>query len=435
MSTNRQILALAVPALGALLAEPVFLLTNTALIGHLGLNALAALGIASALLQTTVGLMIFLAYGTTPQVARRVGAGDIAGAVQIGLSGIWLALGLGALTMLLGWLLGPWLTGLFGLGPQVTALATEYWLVSLLGIPAMLGVLAAAGILRGLQNTVIPLWVSGFGLLFNAALNAVLIYGLGLGLIGSAWGTVLAQWLMFAAYLLVIVRLAARHRAAKRPQFAAILGTAKLGGWLFLRTLALRIAMLLPLALVAPMGAAEFAGYQLVATLFTAAAFALEALEVAGQALTGKALGTGQVSEARSVLSLLLRWGAGFGGLLGLGVLVLSPWLGFWLTSNQSLATLVQPSLVVLAVALPIGGVAFMLDGVLIGAGDVRFLAIIGIANLAVLALILAGLAPLGLSGAAGLAAIVAGYFIGYIASRAVTLLLRSRGSAWMHLG
>lgn len=431
---NRDILALAIPALGALVAEPVFLLTNTALVAHLGLTALAALGVASALLQTTVGLMIFLAYGTTPQVARRLGAGDRSGAVQVGLSGVWLALIIGVVAACAGALLGPWLTGLFGLSADVTQAATEYWFVSLLGIPAMLGVLASAGILRGLQNTVVPLWISGVGLLGNAVLNAVLLYGFGTGLVGSAWGTVAAQWVMFIAFLAVISQLARVNHASRRPQFAAVLRTARLGGWLFLRTVSLRIALLLPLAVIAPMGAEEFAGFQLIATLFTAAAFALEALEIAGQALTGKALGAADRIETRRILNRILQWGAGFGAILGLALAMLAPSVGIWLSGDAKLGSLIQPSLVVLAVALPIGGVAFMLDGVLIGAGDVRFLGLIGIVNVAILAALLAGVASLNLDGVVGLTLVVAAYFVGYIATRAVTLGVRTRGSAWMHV-
>lgn len=431
---NREILGLAVPALGALVAEPVFLLTNTAMVGHLGLDALAALGVASALLQTTVGLMIFLAYSTTPQVARRLGAGDLAGAVSLGLSGIWLALGLGVLLIAVGLLLGPILTGAFGLDAAVTAQAEQYWRLSLFGLPAMLGVLAAAGILRGLQNTVTPLWIAGLGFIANAVLNAVLIYPVGLGLDGSAIGTVLSQWAMFVAYLVVIGRLALRHHASRRPQLLAILGTARMGGWLFLRTLSLRVAMLLPLVVVAAMGTAEFAGFQLVATLFTAAAFALEALEVAGQALTGKALGGHDTNRTRAVLQRLLLWGLGFGAVLGLVTLGLSPWLGGWLSGNSALGELLVPSLMVLAMAMPIGGLAFMLDGVLIGAGDVAFLAWVGIANLGVLAVLLWLVSLAGLGGAMGLAMVVAAYFVGYIAVRFITLYARSRGMAWMHV-
>src|SRR6185369_16483233 len=111
---DREILRLAVPALGALIAEPLFLLADSAMIGHLGAIPLAGLGIASAVLQTIIGLMVFLAYSTTPAVARRLGAGDERGAVASGVDGIWLATGLGVLLAIGGWFCAPWMAGLFG---------------------------------------------------------------------------------------------------------------------------------------------------------------------------------------------------------------------------------------------------------------------------------------------------------------------------------
>lgn len=434
LTLNRQILRLSLPALGALVAEPLFLLTNTAMVGHLGVESLAALGIASALLQTAIGLMIFLAYSTTPQVARRVGAGDTPGAVQAGIGGIWLALALGLILIVIGWLLAGPVVAAFGADAAVRGAAERYWQLSLWGIPAMLGVLAASGILRGLQNTIVPLWIAGIGFAVNAAMNAALIYGAGLGLDGSALGTVATQWLMFAAYLAVLVRIARQNHASWFPQLGGIIRTAGLGGWLFLRTLALRIATLLPLVVVSAMGTTELAGYQLISTLFTAAAFALESLEIAGQALTGKALGVGDTSEVRLLLARLLRWGCAFGALLGALVLVLSPWLGTWLSGSSVLGELLKPALAVLALAMPLGGLAFMLDGVLIGAGDARFLALAGVANLAILATLIWLVSLSGQGGASGLAWLTAAYFIGYILARFVTLFARSRGTKWMHL-
>src|SRR6478735_1844807 len=95
---DREILRLAVPALLALVAEPLFLLADAAIVGHLGTPELAGLGIAGAVVQTAVGLCIFLAYGTTASVARRVGAGDARGALTQGADGMWLAVLLGAVT-------------------------------------------------------------------------------------------------------------------------------------------------------------------------------------------------------------------------------------------------------------------------------------------------------------------------------------------------
>ncbi len=193
---DRDILRLAVPALGALVAEPLFLLTDTALVGHLGADPLAGLGVASAILQTAVGLLIFLAYATTPAVARRLGGGDRPGAIKAGIDGMWLALGIGVVLALLAWPAAGPLVQLFGSTAAVSDEATTYLTISLIGLPGMLVVIAATGLLRGLQDTRTPLIVAVAGFAANAALNAVLIYGAGWGIAGSAAGTVVAQWAM-----------------------------------------------------------------------------------------------------------------------------------------------------------------------------------------------------------------------------------------------
>ena len=176
---NRDILRLAVPALGALVAEPLFLIVDSALVGHLGVEPLAGLGIASAVLQTIVGLMVFLAYSTTPAVARRFGAGDPSRAVSVGIDGVWLALGLGAVLALVGYVATPFLVGLFGATPEVAQQAEIYLGISMWGLPAMLVVFAATGLLRGMQDTVTPLWIAGLGFGANALLNWAFIYGFG----------------------------------------------------------------------------------------------------------------------------------------------------------------------------------------------------------------------------------------------------------------
>lgn len=193
-SLNRDILRLAVPALGALIAEPAFLIVDAALVGHLGTTPLAGLGIAGAVLQTIVGLMVFLAYSTTPAVARRFGAGQPGEAVSVGVNGMWLALGLGAVLAVIGAVSSPWLVSLFGAGEAVAAQANEYLVISMWGLPAMLIVFAATGLLRGMQDTMTPLWIAGLGFGANALLNWLFIYGLGWGIAGSAAGTVTAQW-------------------------------------------------------------------------------------------------------------------------------------------------------------------------------------------------------------------------------------------------
>ncbi|HWL78676.1 MATE family efflux transporter [Microbacterium sp.] len=429
---NRAILHLAVPALGSLVAEPLFLIVDSALVGHLGVVPLAALGIASAVLQTIVGLMVFLAYSTTPAVARRFGAGDPSRAVSVGIDGLWLALGLGALLAIAGYLATPLLIGLFQAGPEVAADAVTYLGISMWGLPAMLIVFAATGLLRGMQDTVTPLWIAGIGFAANALLNWLFIYGLGWGIAGSAFGTVLAQWGMVAAYAVVIGRLAREHEASVLPQRDGVRGSARSGGWLFLRTFSLRLALLATVAVATMLGTEELAGWQVAFTIFSTAAFALDALAIAAQALIGKGLGAQDEPFVRRVLGRTVAWGAWFGVLVGALIGGFSGLIGLVFTGDPAVAALVQPALIVLAVAQPVCGIVFVLDGVLIGAGDARYLAIAGALNLVPFLPALVGLALLHPTGAAGLAWLAVAFFGVYMLARLATLGWRVLRPEWM---
>ena len=432
---NRDILRLAVPALGSLVAEPLFLIVDSALVGHLGVTPLAGLGIASAVLQTIVGLMVFLAYATTPAVARRFGAGDPTRAVSVGIDGMWLALGIGAILALAGYLATPLLVGLFGASPEVTADAETYLGISMWGLPAMLIVFAATGLLRGMQDTVTPLWIAGLGFGANALLNWLFIYGFGWGIGGSAFGTVVAQWGMVAAYVVVISRLARRHDASVRPHREGVRGSARSGGWLFLRTLSLRAALLATVFAATTLGTEELAGWQVAFTIFSTAAFALDALAIAAQALIGKGLGAGDTGEVQRTLERTVTWGAWFGVIVGAMIGALSGVIGLLFTGDAALAALIQPALIVLAVAQPVCGVVFVLDGVLIGAGDAKYLAIAGVVNLVPFVPALVVPAMLGAGGAAGLAWLSVAFFGVYMLARLATLGWRVRGAAWMSAG
>ncbi len=429
---NRDILRLAVPALGALVAEPLFLIVDSALVGHLGVTPLAGLGIASAVLQTIVGLMVFLAYSTTPAVARRFGAGDLTKAVSVGIDGMWLALAIGAGLALVGYVSTPFLVGLFGATPEVSAEAVTYLGISMWGLPAMLIVFAATGLLRGMQDTVTPLWIAGLGFGANALLNWLFIYGLGWGIAGSAAGTVVAQWGMVAAYVVVIGRLARRHSASVRPHREGVGGSARAGGWLFLRTVSLRIALLATVAVAAGLGTEALAGWQVAFTIFSTAAFALDALAIAAQALIGRGLGAGDEPFVRRVLGRTVAWGAWFGVIVGGVIGALSGVIGLVFTGDPQIAALVQPALIVLAVSQPVCGVVFVLDGVLIGAGDAKYLAIVGVLNLVPFVPALVLVAVLHPAGAAGLAWLSVAFFGVYMLARLVTLGWRVRGHTWM---
>lgn len=432
---NRQIVRLAVPALGALIAEPLFLIVDGAMVGHLGVAPLAGLGIGSAVLQTIVGLMVFLAYSTTPAVARRYGAGEVGRAVSVGIDGMWFALTIGGVLALVGVMATPLLVGVFGAAPDVAENARVYLSISMWGLPAMLVVFAATGLLRGLQDTVTPLWIAGLGFGANALLNALFIYGFGWGIAGSAIGTVLAQWGMVGAYVVIATRLARRHAASLRPEAEGLRGTARGGGWLFVRTLSLRAAFLATVAVATGLGSAELAGWQIAFTIFSTAAFALDALAIAAQALVGKSLGAGDVAGARHVLSRTVAWGLWFGVAVGALVAAASGVLGLVFTGDPAIAALIQPALLVLAVAQPLASFVFVLDGVLIGAGDAKYLAIAGLLNLVpyIPALVLVALLAGG--GAAGLAWLAGAFFGVYLLARATTLGLRVRGRAWTTAG
>nr|WP_314856757.1 MATE family efflux transporter [uncultured Microbacterium sp.] len=432
---NREILRLAVPALGSLIAEPMFLIVDSALVGHLGVVPLAGLGIASAVLQTIVGLMVFLAYSTTPAVARRLGAGEHTGAVRAGIDGLWLALALGTVLAVVGSLTTPWLVSLFGADAAVSEQAVIYLQLSMWGLPAMLIVFAATGLLRGMQDTVTPLWIAGLGFGLNALLNWLFIYGFGWGIAGSAAGTVVAQWSMVGAYAFVVGQLARQHEASVLPQREGLRGSARAGWWLFLRTVSLRIAFLATVYVATGLGTDELAGWQVAFTIFSTAAFALDAMAIAAQALVGRGLGADDEPFVRRVLGRTVAWGAWFGVLVGGLIAALSGVIGLVFTGSHDVAALVQPALLVLAVAQPVCGVVFVLDGVLMGAGDARYLAIAGGLNLVpyVPALVAVWIAHP--TGAEGLAWLAVCFFGVYMLARLGTLGWRIRRSAWLTAG
>ncbi len=432
---DRSIASLAIPALGALIAEPLFLIVDSALVGHLGAEPLAGLAIASSILQTAVGLMIFLAYATTPLVARRRGAGDLRGAVQAGVDGLWLALAIGAILGVALWAVSAPLVDLFGADAQVAEQGRIYLAVSCAGLPAMLVVFAATGLLRGLQDTRTPLYIATMGFTANALLNWWFIYGLGWGIAGSAWGTVAAQWAMVVVYLIVVSAHARTHGASLLPRLEGLGHAGRSGGWLFVRTIGLRAALMVTVAAAASHGTVATAGYQVIFTIFSTAAFALDALAIAAQALVGDALGARDAARARAILRRTVFWGLACGALIGILLAGASPILGRIFTSDQQVLDILPPALLVLGLSLPLGGFVFVLDGVLMGAGDARYLAWTSLVNLAVYLPVLWAVTVLVPTGTVALVALTAAFTIVFMLARAVTLGLRVRSERWQRLG
>jgi putative MATE family efflux protein len=427
---DREIVALAVPAFGALVAEPLFVLADSAIVGHLGTAQLAGLGVASALLTTAVSIFIFLAYATTAAVARRVGAGELQSAIRQGMDGIWLALLLGAGVIAVVLPTAPALVDLFGASDTAAPYATTYLRISALGIPAMLVVLAATGVLRGLQDTRTPLYVAIAGFVANGVLNAGLVYGADLGIAGSAWGTVIAQWGMATAYLVVVIRGARRHGASLRPDAAGIKASAQAGVPLLVRTLSLRAILMIATAVAARLGDADIAAHQIILSLWSLLAFALDAIAIAGQAIIGRYLGAGDAQSARDVCRRMVHWGIAVGLVLGLLVIVSRPLFLPLFTSDSAVKDAALPALLVVALSQPISGVVFVLDGVLMGAGDGPYLAWAMVLTLAVFTPVALLVPTLG----GGLTALWLAMTL-MMTVRMATLWVRTRSGHWVVTG
>lgn len=427
---NREIWRLSLPAFGALVAHPVFFLIDAAIVGTLGTAPLAGLGAATTLIATVVGLCIFLAYATTAAVARMLGAGDRPGALAQGLDGIIVGLGLGVVLAVGVFVSARPLVQILGASPAVTDYAVTYLRIVALSIPAMLAVLAAVGVLRGLQDTRTTLLVTLTQVGLNLILSLIFVFGFGWGIAGTAIGTAIAEFFGLFAYTFVLLRLARREKTPLRPSLTGILRSTRDSVPLFVRTVALRLVFLIAAAAAARLGDEELAAYHVTATLFFALALALDALAIAGQALLGKTLGAGDIASSRLITRRLFIWSVWLGVALGIIVLALRPFLPMWFSDSESVIAIISAALIVLAIQQPLAGAVFALDGVLIGAGDTRFLAW---AQIAVLIAFLPA-AWFVVDSKAGVDALwwsIAWFLL----ARLVLLGWRARGSAWLVTG
>jgi putative MATE family efflux protein len=374
-ASARAILRLAVPALGALAAEPLYVLADTAIVGHLGTPQLGGLGVASTILLTGYTAFIFLAYGTTGAVARRMGAGDERGATHLAVQGLWLAAGLAVVSAAVLWVLGPPLIGLLGADGDVADHALVYLRISLLGLPALLVTMAGTGYLRGIQDARTPLVVAVTTSIANLVLQVVLIEGFDRGIGASALATVLAQTGGAAVYLAKVVGGARRTGAGLRPDRAALRRLATIGRDLLVRTAALRLALGASTAVAARLGVVPLAAHQVAFEVLTFLSLSLDALAIAGQSLVGTDLGAGAAARARATGRRILVWGGGAGVVTGLAIaLVRQPLAGVF-TDDAAVEALAADLLLWVAVLQVPAGVVFALDGILIGAGDLRYLA------------------------------------------------------------
>lgn len=451
---DRRILSLAVPALGALVAEPLFVLIDSAMVGHLGATSLAGLSLASSVLTTVVGLFVFLAYATTATTARLFGAGDRRGGLRAGVDGLWLAALLGAGAALALGAAAPGVVGALGADGAVARAAVAYLRASAPGLPGMLAVFAATGTLRGLLDTRTPFVIATAGAALNVCLNALLLYGVRMGIAGSGLGTALTQSAMAVALAAPVLRSARDAGVGLAPSRTGLRASLGSGAPLLVRTVSLRAAILTTVWAATALGAVPLAAHQVVGSLWNFAAFALDALAVAAQALVGTALGQADAAGARApsgdsapappggagavsveaVLRRTLGWGAATGAVIGVVLAAASPWLPWLFTSEAAVAAAARPALLVAACAMPLAGAVFLFDGILMGAGDGRYLAGAGLVTLvpyAPLAVAVAHGLPAAVSPAGGLAWLWAAFAWVFMGARGLTTGLRVRGTAW----
>jgi putative MATE family efflux protein len=426
--TARRIAALALPALVVLAAEPIYVLVDTAVVGHLGRTQLAALALGGGVLSVAAWLGNVLAYGTTGRSARRFGAGDRAAAVAEGVQASWIAVILGlAMVALAQVFAAPLIGALAGGDPEVSAEATLWLRIAVLGAPGILLAMAGNGWMRGVQETRRPVRYVLAANAASAVLCPLLVYPAGLGLAGSAVANVAAQ----LTGGLLFVRALAAEGVPLAPRWPVLRRQLSVSRDLLVRGAAFQLCFLCAAAVVARFGAAALGAHQIALQLWFFTALTLDAVAIAAQSLVGASLGAGDTAVARDAARRIGRIGAvcgvAFAAVIGAGAFVLPP-LFSPDPQVQAQALVAWPWFVAMQ---PLAGLLFALDGVLIGAGDVRFmrnLTLVAALGFFLPAIWFAWLARLGLGG------VWAGLTL-FILVRLVGMLVRVRGTRWAVAG
>ena len=434
-SLNRRILELALPAFAALVAQPLFVMADTAIVGQLGTVPLAGLGVGSTLTLALVGVFVFLAYGSTATAARLVGANREKDAAESGVQAMWLALVLGAAVGVVSWGFAPQLAAWLGADGAVHDQAVAYLRWSLPGLPGMFLVLAATGTLRGRADGRTPMILAIGAAILNLVGDIVLVFGLGMGIAGSGAATAFAETLMGLTAAGIVAHSAARVEVGLRPRLAGMRTSLLVGVPLLIRTLALRAALLLTTWTAARSGAVALAAHQVGFTIWSFLQYVLDALAIAGQTLIGQALGASRPGEARALARRMTGWSLCAGLLLGIATLLIRDPLAALFTPDPEVRDAVAAVLVVIGCTLVIASWVTLFDGVLIGAGDGPYLARASLITLAVyapLALTVAWVAP---GGVPGLIWLWLAFTIGFMGARAATLRWRERSDAWLVTG
>ena len=370
---DREILGLAVVALGSLAAEPLYLLVDTAIVGHLGRSELAALGIAATVLGGLFAIFNFLQYATTAQVARAGGAGEGTAAARLGAQALWLALVFGvAVSGAVALLAGPAVAAFGGEG-QTAEYAVSYLRIAAVGLPAAFLALGAQGYLRGVSDLRTPLVILVAANALNVVLEVLFVYAFGWGIEGSAWGTAIAQLVMGVWFVVVVVRRTTRAEARPRPLLARRL--LSVGRWIFVRTVALMSSFVLAGAVAARVGDAALGAHQIAFQLWIFLALVLDAVAIAGQIIIGRELGAGRSEEAYAAGARMIWLSVALGLVFALTLAAGGELVPRAFTSDDSVLDAAAALWPLFALTLPFAGAVFALDGILIGASDGPYLA------------------------------------------------------------
>mgnify|MGYP001017740093 FL=1 len=373
-ASPRRIAALALPALGVLAAEPIYLLFDIAVVGRLGVLPLAGLAIGGLILSVVSSQLTFLSYGTTARSARFYGAGDRTAAVGEGVQATWLALGLGLAIVAVVQLAAVPIVSAIAAGGDIAAAAMPWVRIAIAGVPAILISAAGNGWMRGVQDTMRPLRYVLIGFGVSAVLCPLLVYGwLGLPrleLAGSAVANLVGQWLaalLFCRALLV-------ERVPLRLDLSVLRAQVVMGRDLVLRTMAFQACFISAAAVAARFGAAALAAHQVVLQLWNFLALVLDSLAIAAQSLVGAALGAGRTAHAKSVAWRVTVFSTVAASVLAAVFAVGASVLPSLFTDDRSVLGAMGVPWWFMVAQLPIAGIVFALDGVLLGAGDAAFM-------------------------------------------------------------
>ncbi len=424
---DRRILALAVPALATLAIEPTYLLVDTAIVGRLGTAPLGGLAIASTVLSSLVYLCSFLSTGTTARVAFLTGRGDDAGATGIVPQALWLAAGIGLTISAFVAVFARTLATALGGEGVVLDNATTYLRISAISLPAVLVVFVGNGYLRGRSDTRTPLRVILVANVVNVVLEVLFVYGLDYGIAGSAWGTVIAQLVSGAWFLTILARRMAEHGVRFAPDAEQLRRLVRVGRQIIVRTASLLGALAIATSVAARFGPATLGGHQIAIQVWFLLALSMDALAVAAQAIVGTALGRDRPDDARAAARRTIQLGLVLGVVLAALILASSPFLPHLFSTDPAVLDRARLALLMVAVTQVPASMAFVLDGVLEGASDFRFLkwALLGA---------LAVFAPLAVSARLldlGIVGLWAALLV-WLCVRAGALALRFRGTRWL---